>query len=122
MAAVITDLQAALEAHADPARKDWWTRYLKGTAAFRGVAMADIRAEVAAWLGRDGPATADARLDAAIALLRERLTEDKLAGVLLLAEHVPPRGRSPARPCSRGSPRCSTTATWPTGAAWTGWR
>ena len=76
---VIADLQRRLDAHATAERREWWTRYLKGEAEFRGVAMADIRAEV-----RRLPA--DRAL--AFALLHERCEEDKLAGVLLLAEHL----------------------------------
>jgi 3-methyladenine DNA glycosylase AlkD len=76
---VIAELQRRLDQHATERRREWWTAYLKGEAQFRGVAMADIRAEV-----RRLPA--DREL--AFALLRERHTEDKLAGILLLAEHL----------------------------------
>ena len=75
----IRTLQRRLDAHATEKRRDWWTRYLKGDAVFRGVAMGDIRAEVR---------TLPPDRDLAIGLLHERHSEDKLAGVLLLAEHL----------------------------------
>lgn len=90
---MIAPLQEALQQHADPARRAWWTRYLKGTAAFRGVTMQQVRAEVRAWVAQGaGPAEPPAQVEAALALLAEPLTEDKLAGVLLLTEHVLPTG------------------------------
>ena len=75
----IAALQRHLDAHATEKRRDWWTAYLKGEALFRGVAMADIRA---------GVRTLPPDRDLAMALLHERYEEDKLAGVLLLAEHL----------------------------------
>ncbi len=86
---VVARIQHGLQARADERRREWWTSYLKGEAAFRGTAMADVRQvvtevcreHVAGWPAGDGK-----RL--ALVLLRERLTEDKLAGVLLLAEHL----------------------------------
>ena len=76
---IIEELQQRLDTHATEKRRDWWTAYLRGEAEFRGVAMADIRAEVQRL-------PADREL--AFALLRERYEEDKLAGVLLLAERL----------------------------------
>lgn len=89
----VPSLQRAIAAHADADRKAWWVRYLRGTADFRGVTMAQVRAEVAGWLARgDGPASTDGRVRASLELLRQPMTEDRLAGVLLLAEHVFPTG------------------------------
>lgn len=82
----LSALQSALAAHADPVKKAWWERYLRGAMPFRGVPMATIRREVAAWAPTEG------QFDAALALLAEPLAEDKLAGILLLAEHVLPSG------------------------------
>ena len=85
---MIEDLQARLQARADPERKAWWERYLKGEAAFRGVAMPAIRRELRAWhaehrLGECPPEEGKAL---AFALMEQPLSEDKLAGILLLRE------------------------------------
>ena len=90
----IRDLQARISVHATAERRDWWTRYLKGTAQFRGVTMGEVRREVRSWhadheLGRADPAE---RAAIAVGLIRQIHTEDKLAGMLLLQEHVLPEG------------------------------
>jgi len=89
MAFMIGTLQARLAARAQPATKAWWERYLKRVICFRGVPMAGIRAEVDAWVPDDG------RVELALELLRQPLAEDKLAGILVLAEHVVPSGSPP---------------------------
>ncbi len=86
-------LVGALVAAADPATRDHWTRYLKGQAEFRGVPMAGVRRIVrAVWAEH---ALASWEVDDTLALastwFAARPTEDKLAGVLLLAEHLAPR-------------------------------
>jgi len=43
---VTAGLGSLLDVSADPATRDWWERYLKGTARFRGVPMAGIRTAV----------------------------------------------------------------------------
>ena len=86
---MITTLQARLAARAQPSTKEWWERYLKHVISFRGVPMAGIRAEVNAWVPDAG------RVELALELLRQPLAEDKLAGVLVLAEHVVPSGSPP---------------------------
>jgi 3-methyladenine DNA glycosylase AlkD len=83
-------LQAELEAAADESTRLWWERYLKGTAQFRGVPMAGIRAAVRrTWREHrlDEAATEDL-LALAHLWFAEPASEDKLAAVLLLAEHV----------------------------------
>lgn len=86
---VVADLQRRLAGHADAARRDWWRTYLKGTAEFRGVAMAEIRAEVSrTWSAEVAGWPRDRALALALGLMHERFSEDKLAGVLLLAEHL----------------------------------
>lgn len=87
---ITTELVRRLEAQASPATKAWWTRYLKGTATFRGVPMAGVRA-IVDQLVRDHGLDArpvDERLDLAAQWLACTTTEDQLAGVLLLAEHA----------------------------------
>ncbi len=83
---MISQLQRRLQGHADPKKKAWWERYLKQVITFRGVPMAAIRQEVRDWLPDDN------RVDLALALIREPLAEDKLAGILVLAEHIVPAG------------------------------
>ena len=91
----IFDLQARLEAAATPGKKVWWERYLRGTASFRGTPMAEVRRSVHDWYGHHrleawaGPT----RLDLALRLLREPLSEDRLACMLLLQEILLPAGQ-----------------------------
>lgn len=73
---------------ADDKTREWWERYLKGTVPFRGVPMRSIRAVVHdVWrdlgLGELPPAQ---QVCLALGLFREPYSEDKLAGVLALAE------------------------------------
>lgn len=91
---LIADLQRRLEANATDARRRWWMDYLRGAAVFRGVAMADVRREVHQWHGAHGLdlLDADARSALALGLIREKATEDKLAGMLLFQEMLIPEG------------------------------
>ncbi|MDQ4131699.1 MAG: DNA alkylation repair protein [Actinomycetota bacterium] len=86
-------LDRLLSQAADEATRDHWERYMKGAAMFRGVPMPGIRAAVkrvwtdeglAAWATED-------LLTLAHQWFGARPSEDKLAAVLLLAEHVAPR-------------------------------
>jgi 3-methyladenine DNA glycosylase AlkD len=83
---MIRKLQTRIQSHADPKKKEWWEAYLKQAITFRGVPMAAIRKEVRDWLPTDN------RVDLALDLIREPIAEDKLAGILILAEHVVPEG------------------------------
>ena len=84
---MIEELQAELERRADPGKKAWWENYVKG-ATFRGTPMAEIRSAVAAWLEtRPEPSTTQTKR-LACDLIRQPLAEDKLAGVLILSEHL----------------------------------
>jgi 3-methyladenine DNA glycosylase AlkD len=82
-------LASSLEAVSDEAVCDHWNAYLRGTARFRGVPMAGIRRAVQATL-RQGLAELDhaAKLSVAIDWLAQPWSEDKLAGILLIAEHL----------------------------------
>jgi 3-methyladenine DNA glycosylase AlkD len=82
-------LQRRLAAVASPAAKAWWERYLRGEAKFRGVGIPAIRAEVAAWRSEtlDG-ASPEEQFAVALDLLAEGYTEDQLAGVLLMQDHL----------------------------------
>ena len=84
---MIAAVQHELQRRADPAKKTWWENYVKG-AAFRGTPMGEIRKVVAAAVG-DHPELSEAELKAAACqLIAQPLSEDKLAGVLLLSEHL----------------------------------
>lgn len=88
--AVTATLQAELAAVADAATRRHWEAYLKGAAKFRGVPMAAIRSAVRlTWREErlDEEATTDL-LALAQRWFTEEATEDKLAAVLLLAEHA----------------------------------
>lgn len=84
----VTRFEDRLAAVADPRTRDWWERYLKGSVPFRGVPMREIRRIVHEEWDRD--ATRGRQLDLALAQFAERYCEDKLVGVLALAEIVHP--------------------------------
>lgn len=86
MESAVATLQHQLDAHSIEAKRQWWNRYLKGAIDFRGVPMATIRSLVRDWLPEHS------HVDLACRLIQEPLGEDKLAGVLVLAEHVVPSG------------------------------
>lgn len=88
--AFLTDLDRGLAALADPATRTWWENYLKGEAAFRGVKMAGVRHVVGElWESHGlGAVPVDRVVDLALLCMRRGPTEDKLAGVLLLAERA----------------------------------
>ena len=46
---LIERLQSRLDARATAATREWWTKYLRGAASFRGVKMGDVRKAVHAW-------------------------------------------------------------------------
>lgn len=84
---MIEELQDDLERRADPAKKAWWENYVKG-ASFRGTPMREIRAAVGRLL-ENHPGISRARLKRlAFELIREPISEDKIAGILILAEHL----------------------------------
>jgi 3-methyladenine DNA glycosylase AlkD len=92
---LIERLQLRLNEDATAATREWWTKYLKGTASFRGVKMADVREAVHAWFEEERlreHLSAGQQKDLALLLLEEDFTEDKLAGVLFLKEILLPAG------------------------------
>ena len=93
--ALIERLQLRLNAHATAATREWWTKYLRGAASFRGVKMEDIRRAAHAWFMEEQLGeylSVGQQKDLALMLLEEDHTEDKLAGVLLLQEILLPEG------------------------------
>ena len=83
----IAQLQEELGRRADPAKKEWWENYVKG-APFRGVPMGEVRTAVRNWLAAQPDLSAAEKKELAHALMRQRLSEDKNAGILILSEHV----------------------------------
>ena len=90
----IEELQKRLQSHANEATQAWWERYLRGTASFRGVRMADVRSELRGWYADHEFElwTPIAQAEIGLNLIRATETEDKLAGVLLFQEILIPKG------------------------------
>ncbi|MEV4133059.1 DNA alkylation repair protein [Dactylosporangium sp. NPDC049742] len=86
-------LEELLSAAASDGTRQHWDRYLKGTAQFRGTPMGAVRAAVnQVWHGhglRDEPLSRSLTL--AQRWFTHAMTEDKLAAVLLIAEHLTSR-------------------------------
>jgi 3-methyladenine DNA glycosylase AlkD len=84
----VADLKRRLARAGNDRARAFWTRYVRGVARFRGVPMSKVRTCVHRWWddhGFDGhPATVGKRI--ALALIEEPMTEDKLAGILVLQE------------------------------------
>ena len=92
---LIDRLQSRLDARATAATREWWTKYLRGAASFRGVKMGDVRKAVHAWFEEERLGehlSVGQQKDLAMMLLEEDYTEDKLAGVLFLQEILLPAG------------------------------
>ncbi len=86
-------LQKRLNARATAATREWWTKYLRGDASFRGAKMGDVRKSVHAWFKEErlgAYLSVGQQKDLALMLLEEDHTEDKLAGVLFLQEILLP--------------------------------
>lgn len=92
----VTTIQDRLQARATPKTRQWWESYLKGAIGFRGTKMADIRAVVHQWHDETGAAWTPKQMrDLAIELIQQDLTEDKLAGIVLIQETLIPAGAIP---------------------------
>jgi len=87
------ELARLLDGEADAGTRSHWERYLKGAATFRGTPMAGIRRSVRAIWSEHALAerTTDELLGIAAAWFTGPHTEDRLAAVLLIAEHLAPR-------------------------------
>ena len=87
-AQAIGRLQQELDKRATDKSRTFWQKYLKGNATFRGVPMAGVREAVHAWWRDEDlhDQTPAAQKRVALRLFEEEHTEDKLAGVLALAE------------------------------------
>jgi 3-methyladenine DNA glycosylase AlkD len=82
-------LYRSLDELADPAVKRWSEQYLKGVIPYRGVKMGGVRDAVNRFISTLPP---DPSLIRSIAfdLLEGQFAEDKLAGILILREHLIP--------------------------------
>ena len=92
---LIERLQLRLDARATAATREWWTRYLRGSASFRGVKMGDVRSAVHLWYEEEelgANLSVGSQKDLALMLLEEDYSEDKVAGMLLLQEILLPAG------------------------------
>ena len=92
---LIEKLQLRLNARATAATREWWTKYLRGAASFRGVKMGDVRTAVHAWFEEERLGehlSVGQQKDLALMLLEEEYSEDKLAGILFLQEILFPAG------------------------------
>jgi 3-methyladenine DNA glycosylase AlkD len=92
---LIGRLQLRLNALATTATREWWTKYLRGGASFRGVKMGDVRKAVHAWFEEERLGehlSVGQQKDLALMLLEEDYTEDALAGTLFLQEILLPAG------------------------------
>src|SRR5918998_6472748 len=92
---LVNKLQLRLNARATAATREWWTKYLRGTASFRGVKMGDVRTAVHAWFEEERlgeQLSVGLQKDLALTLLEEDYSEDKVAGILFLQEILLPAG------------------------------
>lgn len=89
-----------LQERSDPKAKSWWEGYVKGSAPFLGVKMADIRTILHQWHDTyiAGNLNPEQQVDLAVHLFKGRYSEEKLAGTLFLQEILLPIG---AVNCSR---------------------
>lgn len=87
---VIKELQRRLDAAASEKSRHWWENYLRGVIAFRGVGIPQIREILASWRYDTGveDLPLDEQLEIAFALFEVPITEDKLAGILLLQNYL----------------------------------
>lgn len=90
--AVTAELGRLLDDAADERTRRYWERYLKGAVPFRGVPMAGVRAAVGRLWRQHGLADRSPGENFALAhhWFACAQAEDKLAAVLLIAEHLAP--------------------------------
>lgn len=83
-------LRAALTERATERSRRFWTGYVRGSPPFLGVPMKDVRGVVDVWWTSEGldRAPRAGRLAAALALFEGTYAEERLAGILALAERL----------------------------------
>ena len=89
----ISKLLQELNQQSDSKVKSWWETYVKGSAPFRGVKMAAIRKCLHKWHTEyiDGVLDLEQQLELSFALIKEKYTEDKLAGTIFIHEILIPK-------------------------------
>ena len=87
-----TALLSLLIEKSNPKARQWWEGYVKQSAPFLGVKMADIRTIVHQWHQESiaGNLNLGGQVDLALALFKGEYTEEKLAGTLFLQEILLP--------------------------------
>ena len=83
-------LQARLAQHGDAQKKAWWENYIKHDTHFLGVSLPRVAHELTQWYRETSLASQSPlqQLDLALYLLAQQYAEEKLAGVLLLQQHL----------------------------------
>ena len=81
-------MQKRLHCSADPKLKKWWENYVKNGAPFIGIKMAIIRSTLHKWYNECIADTVEpaGQIDIALSLIREKYSEEKLAGILFIQE------------------------------------
>ncbi|MEW5976797.1 MAG: DNA alkylation repair protein [Acidobacteriota bacterium] len=87
---LIKQLQQALDQVASQKTKQWWQKYLREVIPFRGVAIPEIRNQLAQWREASGLSTWEKhdQLLIALQLFESSVAEDKLAGILYLQDYL----------------------------------
>lgn len=87
---LVGKLQDALDRVASPRTREWWEKYLRYVIRFRGVAIPEIRSQLAQWRGQYCIAVweKEDQLQLALKLFESDIAEDKLAGILFLQEYL----------------------------------
>jgi len=85
-------LLSLLQVESNPNAKGWWEGYVKESAPFLGVKMADIRKVVHQWHKNQiaGNLDVEQQVDLALSIFEGEYTEEKLAGTLFLQEILIP--------------------------------
>lgn len=83
-------LQARLAQHGDAQKKAWSENYIKHDTRFLGVSLPQVTHELKQWYRETSLASQPPlqQLDLALYLLAQQYAEEKLAGVLLLQQHL----------------------------------
>lgn len=86
----LQSLHTTLDSLSEPSYKVWHESYMRGVTPARGVKMAGIRRAVREWCdaGSFATSTRPEQLQIALSLFRGKYTEDKLSGILILAEFL----------------------------------
>src|SRR5688572_20750071 len=115
----VADLKRRLARAASDRARAFWTRHLRGAAKHRGVPLAQVRSCTHRWWGdhelAQHPAAVGKRI--ALALIEQPMTEDKLAGIVVLQEVLGEQLRAAdlptfARLFARGNLADATVVDW----------